>query len=126
MKSATIITPHSKESVNCITSGIELLQKRLDQGEFAEFERQVCWSEERGMPTEPVIELILDLEKEQEQLIQQVRREEVRLRRELLNEEASNQGSLRLGMIVGVSTFVKVQQRQQENWITTVQPTKFK
>lgn len=46
------------------------------------------------------------------------------VRRELLNEEASNQGSLRLGMIVGVSTFVKVQLRQQENWITTVQPTK--
>lgn len=76
------------------SSGIELLQKRLDQieGEFAEFERQVCWREERGMPTEPVIERILDLEKEQEQLIQQVRREEERLRREeLLNEDASNQ-----------------------------------
>lgn len=44
------------------------------------------------MPTEPVIERILDLEKEQEQLIQQVRREEERLRREeLLNEDASNQ-----------------------------------
>lgn len=75
------------------SSGIELLQKRLDQieGEFAEFERQVCWREERGMPTEPVIERILDLEKEQEQLIQQVRREEERLRREeLLNEDASS------------------------------------
>lgn len=77
------------------------------------------------MPTEPVIERILDLEKEQEQLIQQVRREEERLRREeLLNEDASNQA--RWKPTVGNDSWSQYDQvllRRLENLITTAQPT---